>query len=91
MCDALDITRDRDNGKDLTTSISDLWFADDGFRPERIAVTPRIGIKKAVEEPLRFVVAGNAYVSGKRAWSEDCAVMLSGRGRNATRAESKYP
>ncbi len=66
MCDALDITRERDNGKDLTTSVSDLWFADDGFRPERIAVTPRIGIKKAVDEPLRFVVAGNAYVSGKR-------------------------
>ena len=66
MCDALDITRERDNGKDLTTSVSDLWFADDGFRPERIAVTPRIGIKKAVEEPLRFVVAGNAYVSATR-------------------------
>lgn len=66
MCDALDITRARDNGKDLTTSVSDLWFADDGFRPERIAVTPRIGIKKAVEEPLRFVVAGNAYVSATR-------------------------
>jgi DNA-3-methyladenine glycosylase len=66
MCEALDITRERDNGKDLTTSASDLWFADDGFRPERIAVTPRIGIKKAVDHPLRFLIAGNAYVSGKR-------------------------
>jgi DNA-3-methyladenine glycosylase len=66
MCDALDITRPRDNGKDLTTSVSDLWFADDGFRPERIIATPRVGIKKAVDEPLRFLVAGSAYVSGKR-------------------------
>jgi DNA-3-methyladenine glycosylase len=70
MCDALDVTRERDNGKDLTTSASDLWFADDGFRPGRIAVTPRIGIRKAVDEPLRFVIAGNAFVSGKRVLCE---------------------
>lgn len=69
MCDAMDITRERDNAKDLTSSRSDLWFADDGYRPEKIAVTPRIGIKRAVEEPLRFVVAGNGYVSGKRVGS----------------------
>ncbi len=66
MCEALDITRERDNGKDLTTRRSDLWFADDGFRPERIATTPRIGISKAVDHPLRFVIAGNPYVSGNR-------------------------
>ena len=45
---------------------SDLWFADDGFRPERIVATPRIGITKAVDQPLRFVIAGNPFVSGKR-------------------------
>jgi DNA-3-methyladenine glycosylase len=66
MCEALDITRERDNGKDYTSRRSDLWFADDGYRPERIVATPRIGIKKAVEEPLRFLIAGNAFVSGKR-------------------------
>jgi DNA-3-methyladenine glycosylase len=66
MSEALDITRDRDNAKDLTSRRSDLWFADDGYRPEKILATPRIGIKKAVDEPLRFVVAGNQYVSGKR-------------------------
>ena len=66
MSDALGITRPRDNGKDFTARRSDLWFADDGYRPERIAVTARIGIKKAVEEPLRFVIAGNPYVSGRR-------------------------
>ena len=66
MSEALDITRERDNGKDLTSRRSDLYFADDGYRPEKIVATPRIGIKKAVEEPLRFIVAGNPYVSGKR-------------------------
>ncbi len=67
MAEAMDITRERDNGKDLTSRRSDLWFADDGYRPEKIVATPRIGITKAVDEPLRFVVAGNSYVSGKRA------------------------
>jgi DNA-3-methyladenine glycosylase len=67
MSEALGITRARDNGKDLSARQSDLWFADDGYRPERIAATARIGIKKAVDEPLRFVIAGNPFVSGKRA------------------------
>jgi DNA-3-methyladenine glycosylase len=67
MAEALAITRDRDNGKDLTDpAASDLWLADDGFRPERIGVTPRIGITKATDEPLRFIIAGNPFVSGKR-------------------------
>ena len=67
MSEALGITRDRDNGKDLTDPQSDLWLADDGYLPERIAVTSRIGIKKAIEEPLRFLIAGNPFVSGPRA------------------------
>ena len=66
MSEALGITRARDNAKDLTGRHSDLWFADDGYRVERIGITPRIGIKKAMQEPLRFAVAGNPYVSGKR-------------------------
>lgn len=66
MSEALGITRARDNDKDLTAPKSDLWLADDGFRPERIIATPRIGITKAAERPLRFVIAGNPFVSGKR-------------------------
>src|SRR5271166_4758042 len=66
MSEALGITRARDNGKDLTSRSSDLWFADDGYRPVRIAATPRIGIKKAVEQPLRFVIVGNPFVSARR-------------------------
>jgi len=64
MSEALGITRTRDNGKDLTSRRSDLWFADDGYRPIRTVATPRIGIRKAVEQPLRFVIVGNPFVSG---------------------------
>jgi DNA-3-methyladenine glycosylase len=61
---AFGITRKRDNGKDLTSARSDLYIADDGTpRPEAL-ITKRIGIKKAVEMPLRYIVAGNRFVSG---------------------------
>jgi DNA-3-methyladenine glycosylase len=67
MAEALAITRDRDNGKDLTGKAkSDLWLADDGVLPEGVEVTPRVGIAKAIEEPLRFLISGNPFVSGKR-------------------------
>jgi len=66
MSEALGITRPRDNGKDFTSVRSDLWIADDGHRPERIAVTARVGINVAVDEPLRFVIAGNPFVSVPR-------------------------
>jgi DNA-3-methyladenine glycosylase len=63
MCEALGITRARDNGKDLTRAVSDLRIVDDGYEAPRIAVGPRIGIKKAVDEPLRYYVEGNVFVS----------------------------
>ena len=65
MAEALGITRVRDNGKDLTSPRSDLWIADDGYRPPKIIATPRIGLTKAADRLLRFVIAGNPYVSGK--------------------------
>jgi DNA-3-methyladenine glycosylase len=64
LAEALGITRPRDNDKDLTSSKSDLWIADDGCRPERVAVTRRIGITKAAHRPLRYLIAGNEFVSG---------------------------
>jgi DNA-3-methyladenine glycosylase len=66
LAEAFGITRARDNGKDLTSSRSDLWIADDGAPRPRVKTTPRIGITKAAERPLRYIVAGNAFVSGKR-------------------------
>ncbi len=66
LAEAMSITRERDNGKNLTSSRSDLRIVDDGFVPEKIDVTTRIGIKKAEKELLRYSIAGNAFVSGKR-------------------------
>lgn len=66
LAHALGITRPRDNGKDLLDPGSDLQLVDVGFAPCRIATTPRVGITKAAEHPLRYVIAGNAFVSGKR-------------------------
>jgi DNA-3-methyladenine glycosylase len=64
LAEAFGITRERDNGKDLTSALSDLFIADDGYRVRRILITPRIGITKAAERPLRYVIAGNEFVSG---------------------------
>jgi DNA-3-methyladenine glycosylase len=66
LSEALGITRLRDNGKDLTSPRSDLWFAVDDYPQTQVRVTPRIGITKAADRPLRFIIAGNAFVSGTR-------------------------
>jgi DNA-3-methyladenine glycosylase len=63
LAQAFGITRERDNEKDLTNYRSDLLIVDDGFRPHRVEVTPRIGITKAAEHPLRYIIAGNKFVS----------------------------
>jgi DNA-3-methyladenine glycosylase len=65
MAAAFGITRERDNGKDLTSSRSDLYIADDGSAPPSVLITKRIGITKAADMPLRYIVAGNRFVSGK--------------------------
>jgi DNA-3-methyladenine glycosylase len=64
LAEAFAITRERDNGKDLSSINSGLWVADDGFRPQRVRTTPRIGITKASALPLRYLIAGNPFVSG---------------------------
>jgi DNA-3-methyladenine glycosylase len=63
LCQALDITRAAHNGLDVTSRTSPLQILDDGFEPDLIRSTPRIGISKAVEHPLRFVIEGNRFVS----------------------------
>jgi DNA-3-methyladenine glycosylase len=64
LCQALAITRARDNGKDLTSAQSDLWIGDDGCRPKAIVTTKRIGIRKSAELPLRYYIRWNDFVSG---------------------------
>ncbi len=63
LCQALGITRETHNGIDVTSSRSGLHIEDDGWLPPEIAVTPRVGIRKAAERPLRFAMAGSRFVS----------------------------
>jgi DNA-3-methyladenine glycosylase len=66
LAEAFDITRARDNDRDLTNPGSGLWIADDGYRPERVLSTRRIGITKAAERPLRYVIAGHPFATPLR-------------------------
>ena len=64
LCQAFGITRATHNGIDLLSTDSDLQLRDDGYGTQSILATPRIGITKAAERPLRFLISGNPYVSG---------------------------
>jgi DNA-3-methyladenine glycosylase len=71
LAEAFEITRARDNGADLTSPDSGLWIGDDGFRAGKIVTTPRIGISKAADRPLRYIIAGNVFVSGRKTPARD--------------------
>lgn len=64
LCQAFGITRATHNGADLLDLGSDLQLRADGYDAQSILITPRIGISKAAERPLRFLLAGNPCVSG---------------------------
>jgi len=66
LCEAFCITRARDNGRDLTSPKGSLWIGEDGYRAQGIGITARIGITKATSDPLRYVLRGNAFVSGRK-------------------------
>lgn len=63
LCQALGITRAADNGLDFTSTDSRLGLVEDDFQCGEIRVTPRIGISKAADWPLRFFLAGHVCVS----------------------------
>lgn len=65
LCEALGITRPRDNDKDMLSPRSDLQVVSDGFRVRDVAITQRIGITKSAELPLRYVIAGSDFLSKK--------------------------
>ena len=65
LCQALSITRRRDNGKDMLSPRSDLQVKDDGFKTGKVLVTPRIGIVKSAAMPLRYLLEENQFVSAK--------------------------
>ncbi len=68
LCEAMDIDRDLD-GVDLCDARSPLFIARSpalqAFRRQRgpMVVTPRIGLTKAADLPLRFYLAGSVFVS----------------------------
>jgi DNA-3-methyladenine glycosylase len=66
LAQAFGITRARDNGRDLTSASSSLWIGEDHYRARTIRVTPRLGITKARDMPLRYILAGNPFVSGQK-------------------------
>jgi DNA-3-methyladenine glycosylase len=66
LCEAFGITRARDNACDLTSAASSLWIGEDEYRAKGIRVTPRIGITKAADQPLRYLLDGNPFVSGRK-------------------------
>ena len=60
LCQALAITRDQDG---LPMRRSGVTVVTSGGPPAAIAATPRIGISKAMDWPLRFVIDGSPWVS----------------------------
>jgi DNA-3-methyladenine glycosylase len=56
LCEAMGISREAQNGIDVTRHHSALQIFDDGYEVKTITATPRIGISKAAERPLRFLL-----------------------------------
>jgi DNA-3-methyladenine glycosylase len=63
LCQAFGITLEQ-NGADLEAS--DLWIEDDGWIPDRVATSTRIGLSAGTELAQRYYVSENIYVSRGR-------------------------
>jgi len=71
---ALGITL-RHNGADLTRgtlTVQGTVCEPEGAQDFEIGVSPRIGITRNVDSPLRFFIAGNRFVSGNATLKETC-------------------
>lgn len=56
ICEAMHISTAVDNGTDMTAAGAPIRVVDDGVRPMEVMATPRVGITKAADRMLRFVV-----------------------------------
>ncbi len=64
LCQALGITRRLDGLDD--GRLAPWWWSPPAVAlPFEVETTPRIGITKAADWPLRFLVRGNGHVSGR--------------------------
>jgi DNA-3-methyladenine glycosylase len=72
LCQALGLNRKSHNGLDLVDSASPLQIRDDGWTTSEVLVTARIGIREAVDWPLRFAIPGHHCVSGAKSLSGRC-------------------
>jgi DNA-3-methyladenine glycosylase len=72
LCQALGLGRTTHNGLDLLDARSSLQVLDDGLRVEKAMVSVRIGIRHAVDLPLRFTVPEHACVSGPKRFTGKC-------------------
>jgi DNA-3-methyladenine glycosylase len=66
LAQALALTRLAHNGLDLLDPASPLQLVDDGYTAAGVLATPRIGIRHAVDWPLRFALPGSPCVSGPK-------------------------
>jgi DNA-3-methyladenine glycosylase len=88
LAEAFGITRERDNTKDLTSADSDLFLSDDAFPASQVLATRRIGITKAEDMPLRYLIAGNPFVSGPK----EFGIIKASRNRGKeSREEGAIP
>jgi DNA-3-methyladenine glycosylase len=70
LCQAFGLARSEHNGVDLLDEHSGLQVRDDGYAVPAVVVTPRIGITKAAERPLRYLIDGNPCVSGPKSLAQ---------------------
>lgn len=75
LCQALGITRGRLDGHQMQTSLARVLAPVEPVEYDILA-TPRIGITRAADWPLRFLLRGSPWVSGARATN----TVAGGRG-----------
>jgi DNA-3-methyladenine glycosylase len=89
LCQALGLVREKHNGLDLLDAGSPLQVWDDGTHVDRVLVTPRIGIRFAVDLPLRFAIPGHPCVSGSKKISGRCIFLRPGTVRKMNLSPSR--